>query len=518
MGGILKAGFLSAERVFLFLIVLVFVIVGILPLLGLFVEGWGHYKSLMLSKNTWVLLEHSIFLASCTTLAALAAGVPLGILLGKTDLPCRLLLGFIFAFPLILPLVITAISWASIVAGNNASSWFFGPIGCILVHFTVFMPIVLLLVMAAVANVHPSLEEAARLVTRWPAIVQHILIPLIRPSILLAAILVFLMSLGDISVPLFLRYSVFPVETLTQFSSFYNFGGAVAGSVPLICITCAVLFLEKGALGGHWLPLRAIWGQEGQITIRLGRVRWGMAILVGAFAFATVVLPILALIAQSASLSAYKLALERGGDSILRSFFYAIVGASVLTFVGFFLGYIIHHKTFRFYRLLDFLTVFLFALPGAVLGVGLIHWWNRPWIPWVYGTPLIVVLGLFGQYIALPSRVTVAALSGIPLSMEDVARTMGVSWLRRIVGIVIPLAKRGLIAGWLVGFIFCLRDTGVAMLVYPPGYDTLPIRIFTLMANGSETLIAALAVLMVVATLIPFAMCGFFFTGRKVQT
>ncbi len=81
--------------------------------------------------------------------------------------------------------------------------------------------------------------------------------------------------------------------------------------------------------------------------------------------------------------------------------------------------------------------------------------------------------------------------------------------------IVGPLAKRGLIAAWLVGYIFCLRDTGITMLVYPPGRDTLPVRTFTLMANGSAGLIAALSVVMIVATLLPLVVLGVVFRSRR---
>ena len=57
---------------------------------------------------------------------------------------------------------------------------------------------------------------------------------------------------------------------------------------------------------------------------------------------------------------------------------------------------------------------------------------------------------------------------------------------------------------WLVAYIFCLRDTGISMLVYPPGSDPLTVRIFTLMANGEPAMIAALCVLLVVVSLVPF--------------
>ena len=49
--------------------------------------------------------------------------------------------------------------------------------------------------------------------------------------------------------------------------------------------------------------------------------------------------------------------------------------------------------------------------------------------------------------------------------------------------IVTPLARCGLVAAWLVGYIFSLRDTGITMPVYPPGYEMLPVRIFTLVTS-----------------------------------
>jgi iron(III) transport system permease protein len=72
--------------------------------------------------------------------------------------------------------------------------------------------------------------------------------------------------------------------------------------------------------------------------------------------------------------------------------------------------------------------------------------------------------------------------------------------------VLIPLAKHGIIAVWLVGFIFCLRDLGITMMVYPPDHDTLPVRIFTLMANSPEEAISALCMVMITITLLPLGL------------
>ncbi len=175
----------------------------------------------------------------------------------------------------------------------------------------------------------------------------------------------------------------------------------------------------------------------------------------------------------------------------------------LLTFLGFFTGYLIQTRGLRCWRSVDSLTLFLFALPGTVIGIGLISLWNRPWTNFIYSTPMIVILGYLAKYTALTSRISVTQLAQIPPSMEEAARIAGAGWFRRIALIVAPLARRGLMAGWLVGYIFSLRDVGITMLVYPAGQETLPVRISTLMANGSPQLIAALCMVMITATLLP---------------
>jgi iron(III) transport system permease protein len=53
--------------------------------------------------------------------------------------------------------------------------------------------------------------------------------------------------------------------------------------------------------------------------------------------------------------------------------------------------------------------------------------------------------------------------------------------------------------------VFCVRDVAISIVVYPPGYDTLPVRILTLMANGAPSLIAALCIILIIITILPLA-------------
>jgi ABC-type spermidine/putrescine transport system permease subunit II len=174
-----------------------------------------------------------------------------------------------------------------------------------------------------------------------------------------------------------------------------------------------------------------------------------------------------------------------------------------LAVICFFVGYLVHNRALPWWRSVDALALFLFTLPGTVIGIGLISLWNRPATNAVYATPAIIILGYLAQYAFIPMRMMAASLQRIPPSLERAAELSGASWFMTLRTIVAPLAKRGLTATWIIAYVFCLRDVGITMVVYPPGSDTLPIRTLTLMANGAPSLISALCVILIMVILLP---------------
>ncbi|MGH7289013.1 MAG: ABC transporter permease, partial [Myxococcota bacterium] len=220
-------------------------------------------------------------------------------------------------------------------------------------------------------------------------------------------------------------------------------------------------------------------------------------------AAALVVLPLGTLAADALAPGALADAWRRAGDATLRSLAWAAAGASLLTFVGFLLGYLIQRRVLGIWRGVDQLSLLLFATPSTVVGIGLVALWNHRFTNWIYTTPAVVILGFLAQFAAVASRLSANAIAAVPVRLEEAAQIGGARWPRRLVRIVGPLVAPGLAAAWLASFLFCLRDLGISMIVYPPGADTLPVRTFTLMANGKPELVAALCMMMIAAAFGP---------------
>jgi len=511
------------KRLTLSAAVLALVVIGLLPVLAMVAktffgaEGLSltAYKALSASgKQLMTLMSHSILLSISVTFLATVMGVPLGVLLGRTDLPFRRALTMVLTLPLLIPPYVIAVAWFAVL-GSAGMIWhspgmlelllsaFFSLYGCIGALSTAFLPIPMLLTIVYVNRINPRLEQAGLLMSRWPYVLWRITLPLIAPAILFSAILVFLLTFGEVGVPTFLRYPVYPVEILTQFAAFYNFSAATAAAIPMLIVTGMILMLEYRFLQASVLELNVPTHAGRNGAIKLGYCRLPLLGLVLAWTLITVALPIAMLIVQSASLSIFVEAFSRASDSIVRSVVFAVIGATLLVILGFFLGYLVQRRAQPLWQSVDALTLFLFTLPGTVIGIGLISLWNTPVTNAIYATPAIVILGYIAQYAVLPMRMTAAILQRIPPSLEYAAQLCGASWFVILRDIVVPLAKNGLIATWIIAYVFCLRDLGITMVVYPPGFDTLPVRILTLMANGAPSLISALCMILIVVTLIP---------------
>src|SRR5437773_4312607 len=300
----------KTEAIVLWLCVALIAIAGLAPIAAIAFESFrynGHfslnyYRELISSARFWPLFGNSIRLALATAAVCGLIGVPAGILFAKSDLPLRSGFMWLLAVPFVLPPYFVALGWARVVAriGQGASDWLFGFGGCVLVLSSVFLPIILLLTFASASNVDRRLEEAALLVSGWPGVLRRVTLPLSAPGMVFSLVLVFLLAMGELSVPSFLRYPVLPVLSFTQFTASYNFGSATAAAVPLAAIAFVGVLVESAFLRDRDYRFQST-GQT--LFISLSRMRSGLAAVIAALCFALVILPLAALFGDAFSLA-----------------------------------------------------------------------------------------------------------------------------------------------------------------------------------------------------------------------
>lgn len=499
-----------------------FLLIGVAPVVWMVAStfagaGPASLLSSLMTGRQWQLLGHTVLLGALVVLLTTLVGTSLGVVLAKTDIPYKGFLYSILMVPLFLPPYLLALSWfyllgkkgllASLAGahfGEFSSSLLFSLSGTVFVLTLSYYPVTMILVHTFVRALNPSFEEAGRLLMAWPRVLTSIDLPLIAPGIFLGALLTFILTISELGVPLFLRYDVFTVQVFTQFAAFYDYKAASLFSLPLLLLIAVLLMVERYTLRDRFF---AVVGQRSQrqVVIPLGPLRLPVGGLVLAFMSLAVLLPIGALLITSRSPSFYLEAMRGSGRSIVNSLLDAGLGATLITILGFFLAYLIERSKGGYRHGVDSLLMLLFALPGTVLGIGLILLWNRSGTSFIYGSTLVVLLGYIARYTALAARIQGIAFRQIPKSYEEAARLAQVRWGTEILRIHVPSLKKPLLTSWVIAFIFCLRDLDTTMTVYPPGGETLPVRIYTLMANSPEPVVAALVLILVAITLAALA-------------
>ena len=459
-------------------------------------------------------------LATLTTVVAGAVGVTLGVILAKTDLALRNTFAVVFSLPLLFPPYILAVGWfevlgrhgilaqwAGAAAGEVTGRWLFGLPGLVLVLSTAFLPVVLLLTMTYVRAVNSNLEDAARLSSSRSAVLRGITVPLAAPGILLSLVLVFLLAIGEFGAPAFLRFDAFPVASFTQFTAFYNFGAATAAATPLVLVVLLGLALEQRVLHGKAFQFGwNVRSSGGQIPLRRARPLLGL--IVTFTALMLVVVPLGALMWRGMNVAALREALDRAGSSAIRSVAYAAASATILSVLGFFLAYLIHRRAIPGWRWVDAATLFLFTLPGTVIGLGLIGCGIARLRIGSTRRPRCSLAATSHNMRCSAREPWSPASRKRRFTSKRRPRSRVRRGSSRVRGILVPLLWPSILVGWAVTFLFCLRDVTLPLLLAPPGYDTLTARTMTLAANGSPELIAALCLLLISLSMIPLGVCG----------
>lgn len=478
-----------------------------------------NYRRLLSEPRQRNLLLTSTMLGAGTSLLASLVGAPLGLLLARADIPAKRTCRLLLVIPLVVPPYILALAWiylggsagivAQIAGRDMLSQWTYSLAGAVVVLGLSYYPLVMLATEAAARRVDGRLEEAALLVAPARRVVWRITLPLIAPSVAVAALVVFVLAISEFSVPALLRVRVYTTEVFTAFAAFYDFGAAASLAIPLLLVTLLAGILIKTIIGERLIVTRR--GLHTGVRLLLGPWRVPVLIAIALVLILSVALPMAALIIEAGGAKHVASTIGDSTQAIASSLVLAFFAATLAVALATLVGYWTARTRGRWRGLADLSFIILFAVPGTVIGVGLIGLWNRPgWPEAIYTSSLIIVIAYLARFVPVAAMIVAASVRQVPVSFEEAAEIGGASWPRILTRIVLPQILIGIGTAWVVVFIFAFGEIGATVLVAPPGESTLPIRIYTIVANTPSSTVAALALMQAGIILAPLALLGAF--------
>ena len=156
-------------------------------------------------------------------------------------------------------------------------------------------------------------------------------------------------------------------------------------------------------------------------------------------------------------------------------------------------------------RITDIFLLGSVAIPGVVLGVGYIFFYNLPFVTSnfvnIYKTLPLLMLALIANAVPGQTRFMAGPVSQIQPSLAEAARVHGASRFRAWSTTNLPLMSRVLLWGWLLTFTKTLSELAISQILYPPSQEPAPVAIQSYLSGFESGTGTAMTVLMLLEML-----------------
>lgn len=464
-------------------------------------------RSELWSRSFLLAIGNSLLLAAGVSAVSLLIGLPTGLLGALYGFRCRSLLVFGQALPLLLPSFLLAIGWSNL-ASLHVLGLVVTPAGLAATLFATAMqavPLPLFATWAACRNLSGSQRDSARLHGGERAVLWFSARACAAPAAL-SALLAGVLSLSDSGVALTFGCRVASVEILTSFSALYDFGLAARQclvlaalvmllTVPLLAsglpsIAAAMLARQVRTIA----PYRHRWAGRVAITCLAALLAVGLGLPIAGLCFPAVHNPMLGRAAHEVLRTAAPTVVYSGGAGLI------CLGLAMVVAVA-----VGNRRRLRLVVLS--MLVGLFALPAALPALGVIQMaaQSPAELDWLIRGQVGVAFVLAVRFLPVATVAMMRAVASLSPSWADAACLHGVSASRFLVLVVLPLLAPAALVAMVVVMLLATADVTTVLLLQPPGRASLPVAIFTVMANSPEGLVASLCLLYLAAAVLLLA-------------
>jgi iron(III) transport system permease protein len=506
----------------------------LLPLFNVLVGSFGGSSG----RSGWSLVRqdgkyltavvNTLVLGGVVTLLASLIGVPMAYFTARFDFPGKAIVAILPLITLVVPEVIAAQTWLMAFGNNGLVSRalaerglelpsFYGWFGLITVMTFTYYTYVYIGTLAAIRGFDVQLEEAAQSLGTSPALSRwKVMVPVVLPSVLASALLVFTLVVGNFAVATILSNKVPLLSVLT-----YQATVSEVGSDPLlqstlasisVAIVMVVLFLQRWVVGRGRREVVQGRGARAQ------RLAGWPGVLLGSVAAAVVVislLPVVTIVVGAFTQARgpvmrwgtwttanLERVFTRAPDPLFNTLTYAAIATAVGIAFSVAVSYLVVKKRNRLTPLLDYLTALPLALSGTVIGIGLVMSFNTGWLP-LTGTGAIIVLAYVVRRLPFGTRNASSTLYNIPDSIEEASISLGVPPLASFFRVVLPLMVPAIVAAAVLTWTTTVAELSASIIVYSGGRETMPIQIFRLIDSGLMAQASAYGLLLVAVIVLP---------------
>ena len=454
-------------------------------------------KLMFSSPNYTIVLANSVNLGLVVTLFTTLLSLPLALLLVRYNFPGKALLNGLILIPMVLPPFVGAIGMRQLLARFGSINllllklgvieqpidWLGGGSfwGVVILEALHLYPIMYLNLAAALANVDPSLEEAAKnMGASGFKLFRTVTFPLMLPGYFAGAIIVFIWAFTDLGTPLIFEYrDVVSVQIFNMVTDLHQNPMGYAFVVVVIALTLFFFYLSKRILGaGRYEMLGrghvASAARPASATITL--VAYAVVLVISALALIPHIGVLFTSITKRWFLSVlpseYTFRFYQdvfGHDLALLSIKNSLLLSGLSTVIDVVLGvtiaYLLARKRLPGRTVLDALAMLPLALPGLVLAFGYVAAFSAtPLDARINPVPLLVIAYAVRR-LPYMVRAAYAGFQQTSVALEEASVNLGASPMRTLFQITMPLVFANLIAGAVLSFSFAMLEVSDSLIL-----------------------------------------------------
>ena len=492
------------------------------PLLYVFKEAFWiqnkfdltYFKLMVTDPNIRELVVNSFKIGVMVTIVTSIISLPLAYVLTRYRYPGRNMLRSIILIPMIMPPFVGAIGMKqffgtfgsinmllvklNLMDITETVDWFAGGFwGVVMLSTLHLYPIMYLNIVAALANVDPSLEEAAENMgaSRFQ-VFRQITLPLMMPGYFAGAILVFIWAFTDLGTPLIFEYrNVISVRIFNQVTQANTNPMGYALVVLIVVLTALAFYISKRWTGSKHYEMLG----RGHVTSRETDAKWGMRsiiyLFIGGLTFIALLPHIsvilvsltpdasqwrLSVLPQSWTFAHYVETFTHSDTlpSILNSLKYSIFSTLLALLVGIVVSYLLTRKRLPFQNLLDAVAMLPLALPGVAIAFGYMGSFSDTTLLLRHlpddlievidprKNPTFLLIISYGvRRLPYMLRSIYAGLQQTSVTYEEASQNMGATPIRTLYKITLPLVVANLLAGAILVFSFSMLEVSDSLIL-----------------------------------------------------
>jgi len=501
-------------------------------------DNWVNALNITIPATLPVLFLTSILFAFFAAILSVALGVFMAYLTERTDMPYGHIFEKLSIMPRAFPVIIAALAWIMLLSPrigvlNLISREIFGftlfniysfP-GMVFLLVLYESPIVFIMTLNALRLIDPSLEEQSLVSgNSMMGTLVRVTLPVLRPLLLSAFILVFIIGLVTLEIPIIIGMpggiyvfttAIFQIVS-SEYQSLIYYNTAAGLAMMIIPISLVILFFYRQSVKKVERYVTLAGKAPTKTVHNLGKFRYVALATCSIYFSVVIVLPALVILLTSFSeyISAPNLNIltnltlrhwnEAFDDPVFwralgNTLILSSVGATVSVIIALGLGYILIRSGTKFKGSIEGSVMLPLAFPGTILALGFV--WAYIRTP-IYGTLWIILFYFVGNYLPFALRTLSPFLFQFHRELEEASWISGAGTLRTIVRIIIPFLRGGLFSVWILLFQIYLREFAGAIILFTFGTELLSTLLYLrAFEEGSLGIGAVLGVVMLAMSL-----------------